>query len=243
MVYKQVHIFSGNAVDSKNTSFTLRGAPFVDRFKIMSITLPLAYLTTDASNNKVVIERDGTLKTVTIPPASYNATTFPVALETALNAVSTNNFTVTYSELGRNLTIAGENPFTIHPFQRGTTAYRQLGMGKFSPSVTGTSIALGICDFTNTAPLLLTSSTLVSKDLTFVGEENVNVLAMIDVSSPPNAVATWTNKGSWVTCGADVANIDFRFLNASTLLPIELQQPFAVTVGILTDQDDPVTIQ
>lgn len=239
MGYKQLHFFSGNSVDPLNVSFSIRGTPYVDRFKVLSVNIPLAYNTTDSSNNVIVFERSGSTKRASVPPGSYNAATFPAALQAALNDVSTvKDFTVTFNEVTRALVIAASTPFTIQPFQGGTTAYRQIGMNKFSPAGTGTSVTFGMCDFTNTSPLLLTSSTLVSKDMSYVNEENINVLAMVDTNAPQASVARWENTGGWVHAGQELSRVDFKFLNAATLLPIELSQPYSVTIGILTDQDD-----
>ena len=202
--------------------------------------MPLAFHTTDASNNTIVFERSGSVKRASVPNSSYNAVTFPPALEKAMNdASTTKDFTVTWDENTRLLTIAAGLAFTIHPFSAGTTIYRQLGMQKQAQPVTGTSVTFGIPDFTNTSPLLLTSSQLNSKHMVFAGEENVNVLCMIDVAAPQNSVAKWINYvGTYCEVGSEMPSVDFRLLNASTLIPIELSQPFAVTMSIVTDIDD-----
>lgn len=241
MVYKQYNFYTNNAVDPINASFAIRGSPYVDRFKIVSVSVPLAYPTTDSSNNVVVFERSGSIKNATIPTGSYNAATFPTILQQAMNDVSAvKDYVVSYNETTRSLSITAGGSFTIHPFSRGTTAYRQLGMTKFSNGSAGTTVTFSNVDFTNYTPLLLTSNTLVSKDATFVNEENVNVLAMLDTDAAPNTVARWENFGSWLFCGAEMPKVDFRILNAATLLPVELSQPYSVTLAILTDPDDPV---
>ena len=206
------------------------------------MTVTLAYNTTDASNNTIVFERNGSVKSTSIPRGNYTAATFPAALQTAMNNVSTvKDFTVTFDETTRRLTIAAGSPFTVHPFSQGTTMYRQLGLGKYSTPPSGSSVTLGISDFTNTALLLLTSTRLNSKDMAFAGEENINVLCMIDVSSPQGSVAKWVNwNGSYCSVGREVPSIDFRLLNGATLLPVELDQPYSVTFSILTDLDDSV---
>lgn len=242
MTYKEYHVFSNNSVDQKDVSFPIRGSPYVADFKIHSVTIPLAFNTTDTSNNTLVFERNGSVKSTSVPNGNYNAATFPAALQTALNNVSTvKDFTVTFDEVTRKLTIAAGSAFTIHPFSQGTTMYRQLGLGKYASPVTGSSVTLGISDFTNTSPLLLTSTRLNSKDMAFAGEENINVLCMIDTSSPQGTVAKWLNyNGSYCSVGSEVPSIDFRLLNGATLLPVELNQPYSVTFSILTDQDDSV---
>ncbi|KAJ3024103.1 hypothetical protein HDV00_001009 [Rhizophlyctis rosea] len=164
--------------------------------------------------------------------------TFPQALSAALNAVSTvKDFGVTFDDTKRTMTITAGGQFTIRPFPE-TTAYRQLGMTKFTPRTTGTSVSFGVCDLTNTSPILLTSNSLVSRDLTYLGEENSSVLCMIHNDAPQGSVLRWVNNGSFVYCGAELPYLNLRLLNAATMLPLQINQPFSVTFAILTDEDD-----
>lgn len=240
MVYRDYNLFSNSSVSQKDVSFAIRGSPYVAAFKIHSCTIPLAFNTTDSSNNAVVFDRAGSTKIATIPKGNYTSATFPAALQTAMNDQSTvKDFVVTFDEVTRKLTISAGSAFTINGYSGGTTAYCQLGMGKYTPSQTGTAVTGGISDFTNTAPLLLTSTQLNSKDMVYAGDENVSVLCMIDVNSPQGSVAKWINHcGSYVAVGAELPSIDLRLLNAATLLPVDLSQPFSVTLSILTDDDD-----
>ena len=118
-----------------------------------------------------------------------------------------------------------------------------LGLSKYDVPSSRMSATFGIADLTNSAPLLLASSNLTSKDLSYVRDERINILAMLDTSTPQNGVAHWINNGSYVFCGTEVSTVDFRVLNANTLLPVELSQPFSVAIGCLTDPDDPVVAQ
>jgi hypothetical protein len=232
MVYREFHLYSGNCVDQTTPRFALRGGPY-------AANLPLSFNTTDASNNRIAFQQNGDTRMATIAAANYNGSSFPPALTAAMNQVSpVKDFSVSYDEVSRRLVITSGTEFTVLPFQQGTSMYRQLGMQKYSVGNTGTSVSFGVPDFTSAAPILLTSTTLTSKDLTFAGEENINTLAMIDLNAPQNSTVTWVNQGSWVYCGADISTVDFRLLNANTLIPIEMSQPFSVTLGILTDEDD-----
>ena len=239
-MYKEYQFFTNN---SRDQTFSLRASPYIDRFKVLRVTIPLSYNTTDSSNNALRYDRDGNKTTVRIPKGNYNASSFPAALQTALNNGSDNNWSVTYNEVDRSVTISGTNPFTIQPYEQGTTMYRMLGLSKYDVPSSGTSATFGIADLTNSAPLLLASSNLTSKDLSYVGDERINVLAMLDTSTPQNGVAHWINNGSYVFCGTEVSTVDFRGLNANTLLPVDLSQPFSVAIGCLTDPDDPVVAQ
>lgn len=241
-MYTEVHTYSSNAFDPNNPSFPIRSAPYVDRFKILRCSIPLAYESTDSSNNVVVFSRGGFTKHATIPSASHNSATFPSALQDALNAVAdTKDFVVTYDQNTRRLTLSAGSSFTIHNFSGGTTAYSQLGMNKYEPAKSGSSITFGVADFTNYAPLILTSSTLVSKSVVYASEEAINVLALIEPNAPQNSVVSWNNlNGGWLPCGSTLSRLDFRLLNGRTMLPVALSQPYSVSIGFLTDPDDPI---
>lgn len=239
-MYTEINFYSSNAYDPTNPLFPVRSAPYVDRFKILRCSIPLAFETTDSTNNVVTFMRDGQTLRAVLPAANYTSATFPQALQDAMNAVvSVKDFAVSYSQDTKRLTIGSGSTFTVLPFSQGTTAYGQLGMNKFDAAKSGTSVSFGVSDFTNYAPLLLTSSSLVSKSIVFANEENINILAMIETNSPQNSVVSWTNtNGGYLNCGANLTQIDFRILNGRTLLPVTLSQPYSVSIGILTDADD-----
>jgi hypothetical protein len=243
MPYKEIHVYTSNSYDPANIVIGLNSPPYVDRFKLLRASIPLAFQSTDSSNNRIAFTRSGAGKAVSIPAGNYNAASFPPALQAAMNSVSnTQDFTVSYDSTANRLTINSPSaPVTILPFSQGTTLYTQLGMGKHDSALTGTTITFsGAPDFTSMAPLLLTSSTLVSKDVTFAGEEAINVLCMIDVTSPQNSVQNWVNhSGGWLDSGSTVSSIELRLLNANTLLPVQMSQPYSVSLGILTSPLDP----
>lgn len=241
MVYKELHLYSNDAYDPQNPSFNIRQAPFVDRFKVLRCVIPLAYMSTDASNNTLTFTRSGSTKQAVVPAGNYNSTTFPSALEQAINSVSAvADYTVTYDSDANTLTIAAGSPFTINNYQGGTTMYAQIGMTKYSQPQTGSSITFQSPDFTNWSPLILTSPSLVSRDVIIGGDESMNILSVIPIDGPQNSIVSWenTNGGWFETGGFDLSRVEFRLLNAKTLLPITLSQPYLVSIGILTDPDD-----
>jgi hypothetical protein len=243
MPYTEVHINTSNAIDQLNPSFSIQSAPFVDRFKILRCVIPAAYQSTDISNNQVVFFRAGNTRTATIPPGNYTSVTFPTALQTALNEASDiGDFLVSYDHTTRRLTITADSAFRIGSFLDGTTAYSQLGMSRFEQPPTNDTVSFGVADFTAYAPLLLTSSSLVSKSIVYANEENINVLAMIDMNAPQNSMVTYINEnGSWLNSGVSLSNMNLKLLNARTLLPVRLSQPYSVSIAILTDPRDHAT--
>jgi hypothetical protein len=242
MPYKEIHVYTSNSYDQANIIIGLNSPPYVDRFKLLRASIPLAFQSTDASNNRIAFVRGGTTKVASIPSGNYNAASFAPALQAAMNSVSsTQDFAVSYDSTANRLTINSPSaPVTILPFGQGTSMYTQLGMSKYDSLLTGTTVTFkGTPDFTSMAPLLLTSSTLVSRDVTFAGEEAINCLAMIDITSPQNSVQSYVNvNGGWLDAGTEVSSIELRLLNANTLQPVQMSQPYCVSVGILTSPAD-----
>ena len=220
------------------TSHILRGNPYIDRFKILSVEVPISYYSTSAANNVIVLQEGATQKIATLPIGNHNAQSFPDALAASLNAVSS-GYAVTYNILTRNLTITSPTAFSIKAGNSGTTAYRSLGLSKITDSPTGTSLTTSVVDLTNNAPLLLVSSELASHDLSFAGFENVNILASISTNAQQGSLLTWVNPGGWLFSGQSLSSITFQLLDSSTLGQIDLNgQPMSVVIGTLSDEDD-----
>ena len=69
--------------------------------------VPLAFNTTDSSNNTLVFERAGSVKSTSIPAGNYSAATFPTALQKALHDASTlKDFVMSWDKLTRRLTVS-----------------------------------------------------------------------------------------------------------------------------------------
>lgn len=244
MPYKELHIYTGNSIDPMNPSMGVSNSPFVAKFKVLRAGIPLAYQSTDTSNNQIAFTRSGSTKLAQIPAGNYDSVSFPQALQTALNQASTTaDFVVSYNSTSNRLTIASpSSSVSILPFSGGTTMYAQLGMTRYSSPLSGNTVTFsGSPNFGGLAPLLLTSSTLVSRDVSFISEDNLNIIAMIPVSSPQNTIQFFSNEnGSYLDCGTTLSRVDFRLLNANTLLPVQMSQPYTVSLGLLTAPDDPI---
>ena len=109
-MYKELSFFSSNSTDQGNVTFSLRASPYVDRFKILRVSIPLSYETTDSSNNSLAyLDKNGNKQVVRIPSGNYNASSFTSNLQNSLGG----NFTVTYNEVSRTVTINNPDNFTI----------------------------------------------------------------------------------------------------------------------------------
>ena len=239
-MYREYQFFSSNSVNQKYVTFPIKGSANCYAYKIHEVCIPLSFNTTNDSNNQIVIEREGSRKTASIPSGNYNSVTFVAALKKSFNDVAdVKNFDVLYDELTRKVTIKADTSFTVLPFSKGTTMYRAIGMQKYTPATSGTDVTFKVADFTNTAPLLLTSSQLTSKNVTYVADTNISVLCMIDISQPQNSVCKWVNHcGSYIETESEISQIDFTLLNAATLRPVDISQPFSVILSMVTDADD-----
>lgn len=242
-MYNQYVFDSSNAYDPSRPTFTLRSAPYIDRFKVLSVTLPLSFYSTGTHNNQIAfVEGDDTQpKFATVPPGFYNAATYPGKLQAAMNAVSSNAYVVTYNEDGRSLVITGTDPFCVEGGQAGTTAWQQIGVPRVGRSSKGNTVKLNIANFAGPSSVLLVSSQLQSRDLVFAGNEQIGLVASIDLTSPAASVIRHENLGSYLNFGANLSYVEFRLLDGGSLREIDLQnQPFSVVVASLSDPDDPV---
>lgn len=236
MVYKEFNLFVFPS--NQRQTQILRGTPYIDRFKLLSIDLPMSFYTTNTSNNVIVFQEGATTKTATLPVGNYTIDTITTALAAAMNSVSS-GYSVTYNILTRNLTITNAAAFSIKSFANGSTAWRALGLGRISDTSPATTFTTNVIDLTSNAPLLLVSSELASHDLTFVGYEHINVLAQISTNAPVGAIKSWVNPGGYVYCGQNLSYVSFTLLDSSTLLPVDLNgQPLSISIGTYSDEDD-----
>jgi hypothetical protein len=242
MVYRQILLDSASSYDVSKPTFNLQSPFFVDRFKVLSAQIPNSFYSTGNTNNQIAFKEETTTYYAQLNPGFYNASSMPEEMARAMNATpSTNGYSVTYNEDTKSLTITGTNAFTVLGNDQGTTAWNSIGARKVGVYPTGTSVTLGVADFTGISSLLLVSSQLISRDNMFLGNENISVLAYIPCSSHPGSVIQWTNPGSYLFYGSDLSYLELRLLDSATLREVDLNgNPFQVTLGVLTDNDDPV---
>jgi hypothetical protein len=242
MVYKQILLDSSTAYDMDRPIFNLQSPFYVDRFKVLSAQIPSSFYSTGPNNNTVAFSANNQTYYAHLNPGFYNLSTMPTELARAMNAAYNNGFSVSYDMNTRALTITGTSSFKVLGGDQGTTAWDSIGAKKVGQSVAGTSVTLGVADFTGVSSLLLCSSQLISRDNLFLSAENLSVLAFIPVSSNPGSVIQWTNTGSWLYYGSDLSYLGLRLLDAATLKEISLNgNSFQVSIGLLTDEEDPVS--
>lgn len=237
-MYQELHVIcNGN----NETKYLNNENIYIDRFKLLSISVPLTWNTTDSSNNSIVYSRNGSTKTAVLPPSSYNSVSLPSALQKALNDSSDQkDFSVTYESQTRKLTISTTGQaFQIRPASEGTTAYPLLGMSLSDPATpSGTNYSFYNSDFTQTAPLLLTSSTLSSPSVRLIGKNQNSILSVVPLTSASGTLAYYQHTGSYLSCGKTLSTFNFSLVNSRTLQPVRVST-FSVSLAILTDADDP----
>lgn len=243
MVYKQLSFYTNNSIDQEYINFPIQGSLYVDRFKVLECNIPQCWQSTSSINNTLVFQVAGVTYSCVVPPGSYTTATFPTALKTAMNASKNNAFNVTYGADTRRFTVTGTAAFSLLPFSSGSTIFQTIGLPKYNTVLTGTSITCNAPDLTNNSPLLLTSSAFITKDNSFVGGQSnsMNIMAVISrASTPVGSFINYTGANSgWFKCQTEISSVDFSLLDGATLGKIKMdQQPYEVTVGILTDEDD-----
>ena len=218
----------------------------VDRFKIMRMQIPMSFHSVNASNNTLLFSSSANdpaaTKQAILPPSDYNITNIEEALATALNKTSSQTYKVTYDLDTKQLTITAPQPFRILGTSEGTTT-SWLGVGTSMPGL-GTSVTFpNLADFTVGTSILLVSRALEARNAKWLGNLNMNVLGLIDCSAP-GSVLNWENSsGGWLYAPGGAANfiseLDLALLDSKTLKPINITTPFTLTLGILTDPEDP----
>lgn len=243
MVFRNYLFDSSTAYDSSRPTFNIRTATTIDRFKVLEVLIPSSWYSTGTNNNQVSITIGANTYLVTIPPGNYNVSNFPAVLSTALTSAIANGWNVTYNDVSKALTITGTTAFTVNNFTQGTSSYKQLGLDKFAINGSATSFTGSVIDLSGISSLLLTSSQLSSRDITFAGYSHINVLCKVDITSGPGSYIHWKNPGSYVSAGIDINFIDFQWLDSSTMLPVSLNgKSFSLSLGTVGEEDDLVMI-
>lgn len=240
-MYKEYHFSSANAQNSDQPIFSLGSeVVYCDRFKILSAYIPNSIDCVNESNNTISWREGATIFYVTIPSGRYDLTTFPAALETAMNdSPSASTFTVQYNLLTRRITIGSSGTFQVLPGSNGTSLWRVLGMQQNQLPSSGGSFTSGVCDFTSNAPLILSSGTLSSRNSIMVGQGTVNCLGVIPMDSQPGSFVNYIGNGGWLQMGQELNVIDFKLIDSTSRQPVSLNgNGWFVSVGILTDADD-----
>lgn len=241
MVYRQILLDSGSCYDPNKPTFNLQSPFKVDRFKVLSAQIPSSFYGTSNANNQIAFKIGTDTYYAQMKQGFWNVTTAPAEIKRALNTAHDNGFNVVYDANTKSLTITGTAAFTILGGDSGTSAWTQLGARKVGPSSTGTSVSLGVADFTGTSAILLVSSQLISRDNILLGGENISVLGYIPCNSQPGSVINWVNNGSYLYYGSDLSYIEIRLLDSSTYNALDLNNnSFQLTIACLTDEDDPV---
>jgi hypothetical protein len=242
MVYREFLLDSSTSLNSSNPTWQVPSSPFVENMKILSVTLPASFYGVAGHNNRIVVKEGSNTFTVILPPGHYNSETFPGQLATTLNSAGTNNnYTVTFNETGRNLTIAATNNFQILALASGTTAYRLIGSKKTDLTPLGTSFTGNTIDLGGTNCVLLSSNSLLSRNSVFLNSQTSNILCMVPLLSPNNSLVYWKNPGSYLNMSTQLTHINIQLLASESMQPLDLNgASFQIHLGYTDDPDDPV---
>ncbi|KAI9098659.1 hypothetical protein DFS34DRAFT_593282 [Phlyctochytrium arcticum] len=214
----------------------------VDRFKILRMSIPMSFHSVNSSNNTILFsdkEDDSAIKKAVLPPSDYNITNIEEELGAAMNRSGNQNYTVSYDIDRKQITVTAPQPFRILSIADGSSA-SWLGIARSLMPGLATSVTFpNLADFSIGTSILLVSRSLPAKNATWLGNQAIKVIGHIDCSAP-GSVLDWENNGSWLQSNGDmISTLDISLLDSKTLFRIQLTQPFTMTMGILTDVDDP----
>jgi hypothetical protein len=84
----------------------------VRNVKIQNVIIPLSYYNINSLNNSITFN-DGVLRTATLTLGSYTANQLATMIQTAMNAISTLVFTITYNSITQKFTISSTSNFSL----------------------------------------------------------------------------------------------------------------------------------
>jgi hypothetical protein len=117
MTSRYLLIQSGDRIQTPNSSpssFSLRlNRPISGSFRLRSAVVPLSYYNITASNNTLNFIDNGTARVITVTPGFYNINTLSAALQAAIQAVSPQVWTVTFSTITGRMSFQSSAAFTL----------------------------------------------------------------------------------------------------------------------------------
>lgn len=159
----------------------------VVRIDVRQIEFPYSFYTFNSLTNTFSFY-DSVLRIVTIPQGNYTLSTISTELQTLMNAISS-GYTVTYSYITSNITIANATSFIV----KGTgTANNYLGFAN-TDTASATSISgVNVANLSGPNYLLLKSNALTaSKNYSLIGSNSTsfkNVLYKIQLVNGPGGM-------------------------------------------------------
>ncbi|TPX52988.1 hypothetical protein PhCBS80983_g06383 [Powellomyces hirtus] len=195
-----------------------------DKIRYNSIILPLSFDIVHSRNNKISFGTTQDIKTVSLPPGVYSPDDLVEELTTAMNAVSSQTYDVTYDNLSGKITVdSSTTPFKF--FQNGSTSQKILGLTGDTPSSSSVTFQNPI-DLTGVKMVLVTSQNVRSNDVVVAGQESLNILACIPINQETQTVLCSQNyfDSDFIdTESGLVSTIDIQLLDSETLLPLDLK--------------------
>lgn len=120
-------------------------------YALKSATIPKSYYNVQSGRNTIQILDSVNTKTIVVPPGNYTLALLMSTIQTAINAVSPDTFTITYDAVTARVTITSTfNDFAINPnaFGLESLVVQQLGwnLGINYTSLTGSLTAPNMAD-------------------------------------------------------------------------------------------------
>jgi hypothetical protein len=243
-MYKQLILNSATLPDSSNLNFRLNGAVTCYGFRVVAVCFTQEWDQFSSSNSSIAFQENGdtSVRTATIANGTYDSTSILTAVANALNLAGTQQYSVTYSDTSRRLTITASNK--SFQFLAGSTAFLQLGLEKNANTTIGQTVTLpNPMNLSASNPILLTSRTLDNNGSVIYSagiNSDLNVLCCITLDNFQDVIS-WTNPDSRIfTLNGDtsLSILDFQLVDSSSLQSVSISSPVVITLGIFDDPAD-----
>lgn len=208
----------GNTNENFSIAITQDKIGPIKKWAIGSVTIPYSWYSIDSTNNVFEFIR-GPSFSFTLSPGNYTYSELATALQTGMNTLDANAYTVTYNTITSKFTIAGAANFTMD-FTGTSNMKKVLGFPNNSYTGTNSYTASNVAIISNPFNIIITSDKLrqITTDMGWVninGEYiRSNVITNFLVNGDPGNVMTFynsTNDIKWHnTLRHYIHNIDFQ---------------------------------
>nr|DAC81684.1 TPA_asm: penton [Powellomyces chytrid fungus MELD virus 5] len=227
----------------KNRSFSIPSKR-IESMKILSVSFLQDWDLVSPANNTVNFVESGSSDVLSakIRNGNYTVADFPDAMASAMNAVGSQSYSVSYDGVTRRLTVStsGSKDFKVLPGSRGTTSYILTGMSRWSETGYGKSFTMkNNLNLSSSYPVLLVSNIPV-RGARYLSDFNDAAQSVVSTIIPDSFgdIVTHSNEGEFMAVGETISKIEFYLIDSFTGNEVSLNSPLTVRFGFTDDSDD-----
>lgn len=190
--------------------------------RLNSAILPLSYYNINNTNNKVIFSDGGVTRIAYLPNGQYSGSVLSEKLQSVMNLVGSQTYTVELSQPAMKLKIAASSPFRF--IFAGNTAKTVLGLTTDSVLATSFTFDQPI-NLTGTQMMLLSIPQITTESVLFAGRESLNIIEAIPVTHDLGTVQVFQNSTQDFIDVPDqtISEITIRLLDNNNLNDIDFQ--------------------